>query len=413
MKSFENDEYSFYAGRLSEEEISRKEEDQSLYEFGGDLFKNEVNFSAFGDDCALRGNGTLIDDPKVYLRVNMDENKDFIHDAKNNKTSLVEDPHSVVMCHVRVISDRRKYIDKDGKQRIYKQYGYVPILANSVTAKKDLIRFAEGDHIEFRGAFISKQLKDENGKLTNNTTFYCLLRQFNGYPVKIMQRRLEKALGKTKAKQSYHKNNSSYQKNETKNDYQPKVHSKNAQAYYNREPQNDYQTQFKNNYSDKQFEASEPQTRTSSTQPMNTSSKVNDSVNQKKTEPNEKEEVKTKTSSQQPSTGNEYSNVSSNTRETNEVKHEKTIKEPVNRTSSRQAENQSSSMNGNSATATSPNTNAQSQTKDDDSSNDDSMKFACESPYFNAGRDRASLVAFLVPISALLPFSFILINEKR
>ena len=92
----------------------------------------------------------------------MDENKDFIHDAKNNKTSLVEDPHSVVMCHVRVISDRRKYVDKDGKQRIYKQYGYVPILANSVTAKKDLIRFAEGDHIEFRGAFISKQLKDEN-----------------------------------------------------------------------------------------------------------------------------------------------------------------------------------------------------------------------------------------------------------
>ena len=52
MKSFENDEYRFYAGRLSEEEISRKEEDQSLYEFGGDLFKNEVNFSAFGDDCA-------------------------------------------------------------------------------------------------------------------------------------------------------------------------------------------------------------------------------------------------------------------------------------------------------------------------------------------------------------------------
>lgn len=347
MKSFENDEYSFYAGRLSEEEISRKEEDQSLYEFGGDLFKNEVNFSAFGDDCALRGNGTLINDPKVYLRVNMDENKDFIHDAKNNKMSLVEDPHSVVMCHVRVISDRRKYVDKDGKQRIYKQYGYVPILANSVTAKKNLIRFAEGDHIEFRGAFISKQLKDENGKLTNNTTFYCLLRQFNGYPVKIMQRRLEKTLGKTKAKQSYHKNDSNYQKNETKNDYQPKVHSKNAQAYYNREPKNDYQTQFQNNYSDKQFEASEPKTRTSSTQPMNTSSKVNDSVNQKKTEPIEKEEVK----------------------------HEKTIKEPVNRTSSRQAENQSSSMNGNSTTATSPNTNAQSQTKDDDSGNDDSMSF--------------------------------------
>src|SRR5699024_12443110 len=67
--------------------------------------------------------------------------------------------------------------------------------------------------------------------------------------------------------------------------------------------------------------------------------------------------------------------VSSNTRETNEVKHEKTIKEPVNRTSTRQAENQSSSMNGNSTTATSPNTNAQSQTKDDDSSNDDSMSF--------------------------------------
>ena len=42
-----------------------------------------------------------------------------------------------------------------------------------------------------------------------------------------------------------------------------------------------------------------------------------------------------------------------------------------------------------------------------------SMKFARESPYFNAGRDRASFVAFLVPISALLPFSFILINEKR
>ena len=108
---------------------------------------------------------------------------------------------------------------------------------------------------------------------------------------------------------------------------------------------------------------------------MNTSSKVNDSVNQKKTEPIEKEEVKPRTSSQQPLTGNEYSNVSSNTRETNEVKHEKTIKEPVNRTSSRQAENQPSSMNGNSTTATSPNTNAQSQTKDDDSSNDDSMSF--------------------------------------
>lgn len=251
------------------------------------------------------------------------------------------------MCHVRVISDRRKYIDKDGKQRIYKQYGYVPILANSVTAKKDLIRFAEGDHIEFRGAFISKQLKDENGKLTNNTTFYCLLRQFNGYPVKMMQRRLEKALGKTKVKQSYYENNSNYQKNESKNDYQPKVRSKNAQAYYNREPKNDYQTPSQNNYSDKQFEASETQTRTSSSQPMNTSSKVNDSVNQKKTEPNEKEEVK----------------------------HEKTIKEPVNRTSSRQAENQPSSMNGNSTTATSPNTNAQSQTKDDDSGNDDSMSF--------------------------------------
>ena len=375
MKSFENDEYKFYAGRLSEEEISRKEEDQSLYEFGGDLFKNEVNFSAFGDDCALRGNGTLIDDPKVYLKVNMDENKDFIRDAKNNKMSLVENLHSVVMCHVRVISDRRKYVDKDGKQRIYKQYGYVPILANSVTAKKDLIRFAEGDHIEFRGAFISKQLKDENGKLTNNTTFYCLLRQFNGYPVKLMQRRLAKALGKTKAKQSYYENNSNYQKNESKNDYQPKVRSKNAQAYYNSEPKNDYQTPSQNNYSDKKFEANEAQTRTSSSQPMNTSSKVNDSVNQKKTEPNEKEEVKTKTSSQQSSTGNEYSNVSSNTRETNEVKHEKTIKEPVNRTSTRQAENQSSSMNGNSTTATSPNTNAQSQTKDDDSSNDDSMSF--------------------------------------
>lgn len=41
------------------------------------------------------------------------------------------------------------------------------------------------------------------------------------------------------------------------------------------------------------------------------------------------------------------------------------------------------------------------------------MKFAQESPYFNAGRDRASFVAFLVPISALIPFSFILINEKR
>lgn len=34
--------FIFYAGRLSEEEISRKEEDQSLYEFGGDLFKNEL-----------------------------------------------------------------------------------------------------------------------------------------------------------------------------------------------------------------------------------------------------------------------------------------------------------------------------------------------------------------------------------
>lgn len=213
--STNKEEYSFFAGRLSDEQVESGEENHSLYEFDDDLFQNEVNFSAFGDDCALRGTGVLTDNPKLVLRVNLDEDKEFIKKAQKSRENLINSFHSVVICHVRVVSNRHKYTSKDGQQHVYKEYGYVPILANSTTAKKMLLKFSAGDHIEFRGAFVSKQQKDKDGNLTNYISYYCLLRQFSGYPMQEKKRKLEKALGLSK---------------EVEQEKQPKRNSKNEMS---------------------------------------------------------------------------------------------------------------------------------------------------------------------------------------
>lgn len=201
----EKDKLSFFAGNLSEQEIEEHEDAHDLFELSNNLFENEVAFSAFGDDCALRGTGILIDDPKCVLKLDLNKDKSFIKDASRNQSTLLENSHSVVIAHVRVVTNRHKYIDKQGKDRIFKDYGFIPILANSATAKRMLIRFGKGDHITFRGAFISKLVQSKDDSLIGTTAFYCLLREFNGYPIVKQQREMEEKLSDCKqASNNYH-----------------------------------------------------------------------------------------------------------------------------------------------------------------------------------------------------------------